>query len=185
VISSERRGVLKKTITYTDFNGDEVSEDFFFHLSKAELIELEMSYEGGMSDWFQKIIAAEDGKTIMEFVKKIILTSYGQKSADGRRFVKTQELRDEFASTEAYSVFFVELVTDAEKTAEFANGVLPQGLVEEAMKLTTADLQLVVPDPVPEPRVLTKTELEEMSREDLLELSSQIATGEVKLPEPE
>ena len=186
MISSEGRGVLKKTITWEDFNGEEVSEDFFFHLSKAELVELEMSYEGGMSEWFKKIIAAQDGKTIMEFVKKIILASYGQKSADGRRFVKTQELRDDFAQTEAYSSLFMSLVTDAEATAEFANGILPQGLADEAMKLTTADLSVVpplVPSPSPQARLLTEAELEAMSREELLELSPKIATGEVKLPE--
>lgn len=174
--------MLKKTITYTDFNGEEVSEDFFFHLSKAELIELEMSQEGGLSAWLQKVVAAEDGKSIIAEFKKIILGAYGQKSTDGRRFIKNQDLRDEFESSEAYSVLFVELVTDAEAAAVFVNGVIPSDLADEAVKIASLDTKLAVVE-TPEPRVLTKAEFEELSREELLELSPQIAAGEVKLPE--
>ena len=87
--------MLKKTITYEDFNGEEVSEDFFFHLSKAELVELELSHEGGLSESLQRIVAAQDGKSIIAEFKNILLTSYGQKSADGKRFIKNQQLREE------------------------------------------------------------------------------------------
>ena len=127
--------MLKKTITYTDFNGDEVSEDFFFHLSKAELVELELSYKGGLQEAIKRIVAAEDGKAIIGEFKKIILGSYGQRSDDGRRFIKNQTLRDEFESTEAYSTLFMELVTDADKAAEFVRGVIPKDLVEETAKV--------------------------------------------------
>jgi hypothetical protein len=127
--------MLKKTITYTDFNGDEVSEDFFFHLSKAELVELELSYKGGLQEAIKRIVAAEDGKAIIAEFKKIILGSYGQRSDDGRRFIKNQTLRDEFESTEAYSTLFMELVTDADKAAEFVRGVIPKDLVEETAKV--------------------------------------------------
>lgn len=127
--------MLKKTITYTDFNGDEVSEDFFFHLSKAELVELELSYKGGLQEAIKRIVAAEDGKAIIGEFKKIILGAYGERSADGRRFIKNQTLRDEFESTEAYSTLFMELVTDADKAAEFVRGIIPKDLVEETAKV--------------------------------------------------
>lgn len=181
--------MLKKTITYTDFNGEEVSEDFFFHLSKAELIELEMSQEGGLSSWLQKVVAAEDGKSIMEQFKMIILTAYGQKSVDGRRFIKNQDLRDEFASTEAYSVLFVELVTDADAAAVFVNSVIPTDLADEAVKIASMDAKLAaVPDEpaavvTPTPVIVTKTQVEEMSKDEFVALSPRIASGEVVVEE--
>jgi hypothetical protein len=127
--------VLKKTITYTDFNDEEVSEDFFFHLSKAELVELELSHQGGLSAALERIVAAEDGKAIIAEFKGIILGSYGQKSLDGRRFVKNAQLREEFESSEAYSVLFMELVTDTDAAIEFVNGIIPQGMEEEMTQL--------------------------------------------------
>jgi hypothetical protein len=137
--------LLKKTITYTNFNDEEVSEDHYFHLSKAELVELEMSYEGGMSEWLKRIIDAEDGKTIIAEFKKIILDSYGVRSPDGKRFIKNDEVRDAFLSTEAYSTLFMELVTETDKAVEFINGIVPSGLADEAAKVVRADLAVVSP----------------------------------------
>jgi hypothetical protein len=165
--------MLKKTITYTDFNGDEVSEDFFFHLSKAELVELELSYEGGLTEQIRRIAAAEDGKAIIAEFKKIILGSYGQRSPDGRRFIKNQTLRDEFESTEAYSTLFMELVTDADKAAEFVQGVIPKDLAEEAAKAVEPASNVVEI-----PRKVTRAEMTAMSSEDLEKINAQIAAGE-------
>ena len=139
--------MLKKSITYTDFNGDETTEDFYFHMSKAELVELELSYRGGLTEQLKKILDAEDGKAIISEFKKIILGAYGQRSPDGKRFVKTQAIRDEFESTEAYSTLFMELVTDAERAAEFIQGIIPSDLAEEAAKVAGP---VAVPDPEPE-----------------------------------
>lgn len=138
--------MLKKTITYTDFNDEEVSEDFFFHLSKAELVELELSHPGGLSAALERIVAAEDGKAIISEFKNIILGSYGQKSLDGRRFVKNSQIREEFESSEAYSTLFMELVMDADAAANFINGIIPQGMAEDAAKVTA-----LAPVPNPEP----------------------------------
>lgn len=175
--------MLKKTITYTDFNDEEVSEDFFFHLSKAELVELEMSHKGGLEAAIKRIAEAEDGKAIVAEFKNIILSSYGQRSEDGRRFVKNQALRDEFESTEAYSTLFMELVTDADKAAEFVRGVIPQDLAEEAAKVAAAP-PVLVPEPpseVKEVRVLTRAELLAMSSEEIEKVNEQIASGAVKV----
>lgn len=180
--------MLKKTITYEDFNGETVNEDFFFHLSKAELVELEMSHEGGLSESLQRIVAAEDTKSIIAEFKNIILTSYGQKSPDGRRFIKNQQLREEFESTEAYSTLFMELVTDTDAAINFINGIIPKGLAEEATKVVDTDARKMaaVPDPalpVTEPQILSKKDIEVMSPLEFAQLGARLASGEVKLAE--
>jgi hypothetical protein len=174
--------VLKKTIEYEDFNGEKVKEDFFFHLSKAELIELEMSHKGGLSESLQRIIDAEDGKAIITEFKNIILTSYGKRSDSGKRFVKNQQLRDEFESTEAYSTLFVELLTDTDAAIEFINGVIPQDMAEEAAKLAAVDLKVVEEDK-PEPVVISKADFIAMSQEEVAELASRLASGEARIEE--
>jgi hypothetical protein len=131
--------VLKKTIKYEDFNGDEATEDFYFHLSKAELVEMEMSHQGGMHQHLQNIVDSQDGKAIMAEFKNLILSAYGIRSEDGKRFIKNQALRDEFVSTEAYSQLFFELCTQADKAAEFINGVVPTGLEAEMANLQAAE----------------------------------------------
>lgn len=172
--------MLKKTITYENFNEETVSEDFFFHLSKAELVELEMSHEGGLSATIERIVAADDNKSLIAEFKNIILNSYGKRSEDGRRFIKNQELRDEFESTEAYSVLFMELITNTDSAVEFINGVIPKGMVEEAAKVAGTEEKPVIAA-VPEPRVVTKVDIEKMSSEELQNLGNQIQSGEVKL----
>lgn len=117
--------MLKKTMTYTDYDGNERTEDFYFNLTKAEVTEMEMSHTGGMVKLLEKIVAEQDVKRIIEIFKDLILRAYGEKSADGKRFVKNQELRDSFAQTEAYSDLFMELATDAEAASAFVNGILP------------------------------------------------------------
>lgn len=171
--------MLKKPITYEDFNGDTVTEDFYFNLSRAELVELELSHEGGLAASIKKIIDAENGAEIIAEFKKLILKAYGKKSGDGRRFIKNRQLREEFESSEAYSVLFMELVTDAEAAAVFVNGIVPQGLVGEDEKLQHAILPIdpienVVEIPKAEPKKLTRSEILEM---DADELKSGIATG--------
>lgn len=170
--------MLKKTITYEDYNGETVSEDFFFHITKAELVELEMSHEGGLSESLQKIIAAEDGKGIIAEFKNIILTAYGKRSDDGKRFVKNETIRQEFESTEAYSTLFMELVTNTDAAVEFINGIIPKGMSDEVAKVTAADLSVV---PKPEPKIITRKEMIEMPKEEFDKLGPQIASGEVTL----
>lgn len=117
--------MLKKTITYTDYDGVERTEDFYFNLSKAEIAEMELSTAGGLDKTINRIVAEQDGKRIIALFKDLVLKSYGKKSDDGRRFIKSQELRDEFSQTEAYSDLFMELATDADAAAAFVNGIVP------------------------------------------------------------
>lgn len=117
--------MLKKTMKYIDYDGNERTEDFYFNLSKAELTEMELSHDGGLTRMMEKIVATRDSKKIVEIFKDLILRAYGEKSLDGKRFVKNQELRDSFSQTEAYSDLFMELAFDAEAAAAFVNGIVP------------------------------------------------------------
>ena len=124
--------MLKKSIKYTDYNGVERTEDFYFNLSKAELMEMEMSTAGGLAEMITKIVAAQDQPAIIKLFKELILKAYGEKSADGKRFIKSDELAAAFSQTEAYSELFMELSTDSDKAAEFVNKIIPADLAKEA-----------------------------------------------------
>lgn len=117
--------MLKKTITYTDYNGQERTEDFYFNLNKAEIAEMEMSTTGGLTEMINRIVAAKDAPSIIQIFKKLILKAYGEKSLDGKRFVKSDELSTAFSQTEAYSKLFMELATDDKAAANFFNGIIP------------------------------------------------------------
>ena len=118
--------MLKKTITYTDYDGNERTEDFYFNISKAELTELQFSVKGGLKNILEKAVQEKDGPTIMQLSKEIVLKAYGVKSNDGRRFMKSEEITKEFAETEAYVNLFMELATDEKAAIAFAEGVMPK-----------------------------------------------------------
>lgn len=126
--------MLKETITYTDFNGNQLTEDKYFNLTKAELMEMEMSVPGGFAESIQKSVAAQDSVSLMKIFKDLILKSYGEKSADGKRFVKSDELSTAFSQTEAYSELFMKLVTDEKAATNFINGIIPTELIAQANK---------------------------------------------------
>lgn len=125
--------MLKRTITYTDYNDVQRTEDFYFNLSKSELAEMEFGIDGGFSAFLQKIVATKNVKELMAQFKRLILKSYGEKSLDGKRFIKSSELSEAFAQTEAYSELFLEMV-NTDKALEFVNGILPQELLKKAQE---------------------------------------------------
>lgn len=120
--------MLKKTIKYTDYDGNEREEDFYFNLSKAEVTEMELSKEGGMSEYIKKISAAQNAPELIKLFKEIITKSYGEKSLDGKRFIKNKELTEAFTQTEAYSELFVELASNADEAVKFVNGIMPKNM---------------------------------------------------------
>jgi hypothetical protein len=145
--------MIKKTITFEDLDGNKITEDFYFNLSKAELLELETSTKIGFSETLQRLVKEEDNNKIIEYFKKIILLSYGVRSDDGRRFIKSQELRDSFEQTDAYSELFMELATQADAGSAFINGIVPSSIskaIEDAEKTQAKPIS-------------------DMSREELLE----------------
>lgn len=124
--------MLKKTIKYEDYNGNERTEDFYFNLSKAELTEMELSTTGGLQTMLENIIQTQDVPTIVKIFKEIILKSYGEKSADGKRFIKSDELSTAFSQTEAFSNLYMELVQNADEASKFISGIIPKDLAAAA-----------------------------------------------------
>lgn len=124
--------MLKKTITYTDYNDVERTEDFYFNLSEAELMEMELTVDGGMVEKLQRIIKSKNGPEIVKFFKEMVLKAYGVKSDDGRRFIKSDELSQAFSQTEAYSQLYMEFATNDKAAAEFVNGIMPKKVQEKA-----------------------------------------------------
>lgn len=126
--------MLTKKITYTDFNGEQQTEKFYFNLSKAELLEMEIGKNGGYQNYLKRLINSRNQEEIAAIFKMFILKSYGIKSDDGKRFIKSEEISKEFEQTDAYSELYCELVTDTKKATEFFNGLIPQALGVEIEK---------------------------------------------------
>lgn len=123
--------MISKTITYTDYNGIQRTETFWFNLSKAETMEMEMGEVGGMAEMIRRIIDTKDNPSLISIFKNIILKAYGEKSPDGRRFIKSEDISEAFSQTEAYSILFMQLATNADLASEFINGILPSNLEED------------------------------------------------------
>ena len=117
--------MLKKTVTYKNFNVEEITEDFYFHFTQAEIVEMENSQQGGLHKTLEKIVATKDNKGLIEIFKDVVLKAYGEKSPDGRRFIKTPEVREAFSQTNAYSDIFMELASNDVAAHEFIDAVLP------------------------------------------------------------
>ena len=131
--------MYKTEIEYTDYNGQPRKENFYFNLSKAELMEMELSTKAGVEEMIRMLIATNDNEKIVKIYKDLILKSYGIKSEDGRRFIKTPELREAFEQSEAYSEFFIRLISNTEEQTAFINGVIngvnvPEMKEEDAVK---------------------------------------------------
>ena len=123
--------MLKKTITYTDYDGMERTEDFWFNLSKTELTKLDAELPGGVLGVLRKIIDKKDRKALVDFIETLILRSYGEKTLDGKRFVKTPDMAKEFMQTPAYDELFMSILSDTDSQTSFINGVIPQSMAKE------------------------------------------------------
>lgn len=178
--------MLKKTITYTDYNGDEVTEEFIFNFSPAEAIALELSHKGGLGESLKRIVAANDGEALVKEFTDLIGKAYGIRSPDGKRITKNAQIREEFESSAAYSVLFMELATDADKLAAFVNGAIPGDALEkfakeqEAKGMVTETEVAEITKPV---RELTRRDVEKLPMEEFAQLGAKIASGEWKLAE--
>lgn len=118
--------MIKKVINYHDYNGNPKTKEFYFNLSKAEVAQLDLVTPGGLQAMLERISTEQDGEKILEIFKFFILNSYGVKSPDGERFIKSQEMRDAFEQTDAYSELFMEMMSDSEAAVAFIKGVIPQ-----------------------------------------------------------
>lgn len=133
--------MIVRNIKYTDYNGNEREEEYCFHLTKAELMEMQLSVNGGLEALVRQIVMTQDTKKIVSIFKEIIMKSFGVKSLDGKRFIKDEDVLKEFMQTEAYSQLFIELATDADKAAAFIEGILPADLKEEIDAANIPELQ--------------------------------------------
>lgn len=117
--------MLKKTIKYTDYNGEEREEDFYFNLTKPEIVELELSDGGSLTEYINNIVRSKDSREVFKMFKRIIGLAYGIKTADGKRFVKSEEISKAFFETPAYETLYMELLSDAKYAADFVQQILP------------------------------------------------------------
>ena len=126
--------MLKRPITYEDLDGNKVTETFYFNFTEAELIEMEVDEEGGLQALLQRIVATQDRRGLVKEFKKLVLAAYGVRSEDGRRFVKSDQLRLDFEHNPAYSALFMDLATNEGAGADFVNGVMPASLLRKVQE---------------------------------------------------
>lgn len=129
--------MIKKTVTYEDYNGENRTETFYFHFTEAEILDMEMSTEGGFAERIQRIIDAKDQSALMKLIKKFVIDAYGVKSPDGKRFIKNDEVKAAFLECPAYSDIFMDMVTDDKLAAEFVNGVVPKNMKNRFAELAS------------------------------------------------
>lgn len=126
--------MLKKTIKYTDFNGVEREEDFLFNLTEEELMSMNLSTKGGLKGYIEQIVNTQDTPAIADLFKKIINAAYGVKSPDGRKFMKSEDILNDFIYTQAYSNLYMSLIQDANAAADFIKHVIPEKFSTELEK---------------------------------------------------
>lgn len=131
-----------KEVTYTDYNGNQRTETLYFNLTKSEMTQMNLAQEGGLDTYIKRIMETQNGQEIIDMFDLILSKSYGQKSLDGRRFIKSPELYQEFKETEAYNEFFFELITDSEKAADFVNGVVSSITEDKAFKKAMEEMNI-------------------------------------------
>ena len=170
--------MLKKTITYQDFDGNSVTEDFYFHLTKAQIVEMEVSVDGGLSEHLKAVVASGKGSTIIETFKSLIASSYGVRSEDGKSFRKNKELTDDFLQSEAYSALFMELVTNAKSGAEFVRGIVPADMREKIDEAHLLPSMSLLP-PKKELKDLSYAELVAMDSESFQKLINSFTGDEI------
>jgi hypothetical protein len=168
--------MLKKTVTYTDYFGIEKTEDLYFHLSRPEVVELEVGVKGGYSELLKTIAASDNNQEIVATFKKILLMSYGEKSDDGKQFRKSDEIRDAFTQTAAYEELFMEFLTDEKEMLAFVTGILPstEGL-PQAPTGTRPATQDHMMKALPEPEVVRVPTAADIHNMTQVELEAEIA----------
>ena len=150
--------MLIKPITYTNWNGEKKTKNFYFNLSTSELAKMELTSKAGMLETIKKMVDSDDKKEIINLFELIVLGAYGEKSADGEEFIKNDEVRERFKCHPAYDVLFMELISSEKTMADFINAVIPQNIAEEAKKndksLNDVMGYDVVPGSSEEPKVI-------------------------------
>lgn len=166
--------MLKKTLTYQTPFGDNITEDFYFNLTKSEIVDLEVSVPGGLKTHLEKVVGTSDGGEVIRLFQDLLRRSYGKRSDDGKRFVKSDEFWTEFTETGAYDALFMQLVTNAENAADFVSSIVPKDMAEIAAKAARGeDIEDDRPAWVKEDREPTRRELVTMTQDQLREAMSK------------
>ena len=139
--------MINKKITYTDYEGVERTETFWFHLSRPELMELETSIDGGFSKLIRQIVDSKSTRGVIENIKKILLLSYGEKVDNGRRFAKSEEISKAFSETPAYEILYLQLLEDQDSLSRFINGLVPKDLAEQVSKMSKEEIDALIDNP--------------------------------------
>jgi len=177
--------MLKKTIEFKDLEGNSHTRDFYFHIKKDVLIEQELVHEGGFREHLNNIIQSGKGRVIMDTFKEIIAMSVGEKSEDGLSFLQSKERSEWFMGTDAYTEFFMELVTDAEGASKFINAIMPSDVEEAAAKMEARlkrsglDMTPDVTQDAATKNLPTPEQLSAMSKEELAAVVDKIRAGEI------
>ena len=169
--------MIKKTLTFNDLDGNPVQKDYYFHLNKGDLVDLQLSEEGGLSDKLRKVVESKDGALIIKTFKDLLIVAVGEKSEDNISFIKSERVKEQFQYSEALSAILMELLTNPGAALEFVKGVMPGDLIEkadlaelEALATSATAETLGLPEPVvQQPARPTRKELTEMSREELIQ----------------
>jgi len=138
--------MIKKTVTYEDFNGEKKTKELWFHFSESEITNEELTTEGGLYNTIRKMTEEQDRIMLAKLFRQIILKSYGEKSADGERFMKSQEIMDNFEHSAAYDALYMELATDTQKVSDFVKGTLPKNLAARVDEELAKNPQLTLPE---------------------------------------
>ena len=165
--------MIKQTIKFKNLEGKEVERDFYFHIKKDQLIKLEIAHDGQFKEWLVNLIGSGKGRLIMDAFEDIVKMAYGEKTDDGLSFLQSRERSEWFMGTDAYTEFFMRLVTEADFAANFVNGIMPSDLDQAAARLEAAEIKATVPDDV------TGAAKPAISDEDLANVLEAIRSGKV------
>lgn len=166
--------MLKKTITFEDLDGNPVTEDCYFNLSKAELAEMAITNDGDIREELKKIVDSKDPKQLIATFKKFLVMSYGRRSEDNKRFMKSDEISREFMESGAYSELFMQLLTDANTAAAFFEGILPKDLVEQTKTIEKGKIQSISLDTDSQAgNIEVVKRFEDYSEQELLDMTSE------------
>lgn len=121
--------MVRREIKFTDFNGKSQTEVGYFNINKAELGKLQMRHNGTYLDYLKLLSERKKVEEMYNFVYELILDSYGEKDPEGRKFIKTPEMRTDFEQSLAFSEMIVDLVSNPDDLANFVKGIMPPDLV--------------------------------------------------------
>lgn len=119
--------MFKHSVEYVDFNGSDRKEDLYFHLSLPEVTRLEAEIGMGLEDYIKGLTTNQELNTLLAFLERMLLSSYGQKTSDGKSFIKSQVIREAFEYSQAYAEIFEQVLSNPDLARKFGENVADNG----------------------------------------------------------